>query len=340
MPEDDMQEFNAVGQLTSEHEAVLQTLDADVNGFYMPLKSFEASLKDWEGIPIIYGQRHPNLKKLMENMSLALQEVDAVEVGHISEPNIDKVGHPKLRATANFTKMSEELTKYIHEGKLSLSTGFLAKLTEDGVENVKPNHVLVFLEDRENVPGDRGSGFLNKKNVLKDIFRQLQILFESKEIKEDVTMANKEEDTIHEKEIDEDKYLDVGTTYCPACEEIHEKEIDEDKYLSEISDLKEQLNKANGKIAEYEKIEKERLEEVKNKQWKEILEILPAGMTKPEGAADKLREQWEADPTAFSVTMLKTKVKVPEDEEGEEFVHKKEMDDELEAASELEHMFT
>ncbi len=65
-----------------------------------------------------------------------------------------------------------------------------------------------------------------------------------------------------------------------------------------------------------------------------------AGLNIPDGSEGMLREKLESDPTAFTITMMKSvKQNVPGEEEGDEFVNQKEKDDALAAATELEKMF-
>jgi hypothetical protein len=62
-----------------------------------------------------------------------------------------------------------QCSQIINQGKLSLSTGFWSRTkraSETGrtlVGDVKPNHVLVFVEDLKNQPKDQGSIILNKE---------------------------------------------------------------------------------------------------------------------------------------------------------------------------------
>ena len=154
--------FMNVEFLNANHDAILQTLNRDIGGYYFPCESFANNVNDWSGIPIVYATDHPDLKLFAENPQLALDKIKGRIVGQVSMPRVETVGHPRLMASMEIT--DDEINRYINDGKISHSTGFIGAVNGKTVTGVTPNHVLVFLEDAKNIPKDRGAFILNKED--------------------------------------------------------------------------------------------------------------------------------------------------------------------------------
>jgi flagellar biosynthesis chaperone FliJ len=110
---------------------------------------------------------HPDLKAFDEQREKELARIGGIIVGDVQHANIVTVGHPRLMGQLRFTDTGE-MSQHILNGKLSLSTGFWCHTdrrssTRTLVGDVKPNHVLVFVEDLKNQPKDQGSVILNKE---------------------------------------------------------------------------------------------------------------------------------------------------------------------------------
>ncbi len=206
--------FMNVEFLQANHEAILQTLNRDIGGYYFPSETFAHNVQDWSGIPIVYAIDHPDLKVFAENPQLALDKIKGRIVGHVKTPRIEIVGHPRLMA--NMEIIDEEINKLISEGKISHSTGFIGAIDGKNVIGVKPNHVLVFLEDAKNLPKDRGALILNKEDgTVIETEEDIQIENVDKKPYGDVEYADPgyQEDGVKRYPLDTEKHVRAAWSY-------------------------------------------------------------------------------------------------------------------------------
>lgn len=150
----------------------LQTLnrwipsEADPNGRYFELSAFEASVQDWDGVPLVFADAHPDPELFDRDPEAALAQVNGRIVGSTYDPRIEIEGHPRLMAGLNID--DEECIALWEAGKLSLSTAFWMESGMDRHLTVvrQPNHVLVFREDAVNRPRDLGVLIANKVEIV------------------------------------------------------------------------------------------------------------------------------------------------------------------------------
>lgn len=158
----------------SSHDAILHTLDRayEYNDIFVDMSSeeFGKSIDAWNDAILTFGNAHMDMGFADSAPKLAAITSDNVVVGKITNPRIDTAGHARLMATFEYLEeYAEELDRLTSEGRLSLSTGFYSTLgeqTEGGVyhiTDIKPNHVLLFVEDEYNRPRDLSSGLINKE---------------------------------------------------------------------------------------------------------------------------------------------------------------------------------
>ena len=156
-----------LGGMADSHDAILQFLNRVIGDLYFPLESFTSTADQWNGIPIVFAKTHPDLKAFDDDRDRELQRIGGKIVGFINHAHIVTVGHPRLMGQMVFTD-DGQCSQYILQGILSLSTGFWCR-TNRGITpatlvgNIRPNHVLVFVEDMKNQPRDQGSIILNKE---------------------------------------------------------------------------------------------------------------------------------------------------------------------------------
>ena len=157
-----------LGATGDSHDAILQFLNRVIGDLFFPQDSFVNTVDQWNGIPIVFASEHPDLKAFDDDRDKELARIGGVIVGDVQHAVIVTVGHPRLMSQLRFTD-GGKCSQYILQGKLSLSTGFWCRTkrnSETGrtlVGDVKPNHVLVFVEDLKNQPKDQGSIILNKE---------------------------------------------------------------------------------------------------------------------------------------------------------------------------------
>lgn len=156
-----------LGGMADSHDAILQFLNRVIGDLYFPLESFTSTADQWNGIPIVFAKTHPDLKAFDDDRDRELQRIGGKIVGFINHAHIVTVGHPRLMGQMVFTD-DGQCSQYILQGILSLSTGFWCRTNRKIfpatlVGNIRPNHVLVFVEDMRNQPRDQGSIILNKE---------------------------------------------------------------------------------------------------------------------------------------------------------------------------------
>lgn len=142
----------------------LQTLDRRVGAdeLYLGKEWFEKSLKQWDGIPVIYhpaGEHPSDFKAVEENPEKAARAIGGTLVGSVRNPHIEIAGGPRLMASLDITEKEDEIHKLWEEGKLFPSTAWSARTNGDELTSpVIPNHVLLFPEVKDKVAaGDPGA---------------------------------------------------------------------------------------------------------------------------------------------------------------------------------------
>jgi len=151
------------GNTGNEHEAILQTLERKSNGLYLPLDSYDPTIEEWKGIPLIYAQHHPDPDAFDKDPEAELQRIGGRLVGTCNDAWIDRTGHPRLMGALGVT--DQEVEDGIEDGNISLSTG-LRNLRPKGDrldEEARPHHILLFKEGGKTMPGDLGTFILNQK---------------------------------------------------------------------------------------------------------------------------------------------------------------------------------
>ena len=145
------------------HDVTLQTLDADLRGTFYAKEAFEQSLNLWDGLPLVFAKKHPDFNDFERDQSHALKDINGKIVGSVTKPFINLTGHPRLMGKLDIT--DPEIDKLITNGAASVSTAFAYEANTDNVLiSIQPNHVLIFQEDRQNYPKDRGSLIMNKED--------------------------------------------------------------------------------------------------------------------------------------------------------------------------------
>ena len=191
-------------------------------------------------------------------------------------------GEPRAVTKAVFT--DPEVDRLATEGKLSLSTGFDAKVLPDGIMEgkVSPNHVLYFLRNERTAagtpasPNDAGA-FVN--NLSEETMADDEI--------KGLTQSVKELIGIH-------KENPLQKTVDNLNGEMDAKDKEIAALKAEIEDLKAKLGKVDNILAEQEKTRKDT-------QWAQVKNLYqPVMFHKPEDEAAH-RLSFEKDPVAFQL---------------------------------------
>jgi len=241
-------------------------------------------------------------------------------VGKVTMPRVEIAGHPRLMGNMEIT--DQEINKFISEGKISHSTGFIGMVDGKRVTSVTPNHVLVFLEDATNLPKDRGAFILNKQEIKPEPDSQSSpnegLTNDNIENMESIRMAE-------DKEIELTKQLEISNK---------EKET----LTGEIDGLRKTIADKDDQLKVFVQKEAETLKKTRESQWQTIKKSIPVGLTHKVEDEQKLRATFEADPYGFAVTLTEFKNKDLPGKEGIEFTQAEvdmEAKDELAAIDEL-----
>ncbi len=291
------------------HDAILQTLNREIGGFCFPVEPFTNSIAEWDGIPVVFADDHPDMNLFSDNPTEALAKINGEIVGQVSKPYIATEGHPRLMA--GITNTNTDVTQLIKDGNASLSTGFIGTVDQESrVIKVIPNHILLFKEDSENMPKDYGAFILNKEDFIEftnagalvnhshnsdaSTTEEVENMDEVDKLSSDLTIANKEigdvtsKLDIANKEIED---LKTQATEKDSTLEIVNKDIETQK--TKITDLETE-------IKDFKQKEADALTVKRDAQWTEIKNKLPPGLTHKDDDAKALRVEWDTDPYTFS----------------------------------------
>lgn len=136
------------------HRAILQRLNRKIDGVCMRYSTFARNPADWTAATLLFGNDHPDMARFDLNADQEMARIDARVCGSILNPEVIRQGIPSLQADV-FIR-DQEVHELILQGKIGISTGFRMK-----GDQIKPHHVLLFIEDAVNLPRDLGTGFIS-----------------------------------------------------------------------------------------------------------------------------------------------------------------------------------
>jgi hypothetical protein len=321
-------------------DAILQTLDREVGGYYLTSAPYEEAIATWKGIPIVYAKEHPDPKLFAKDPKKALEKIGGKIVGEVLNAWMEKTGHPRAMAQFGFSDEFPDVLKLKEEGKLSHSTSFFAMMKGKNLSGeITPNHVLVFEETSKDLPKDAGAFILNKAEGIPQI--------QSKEEKMPFAGFSDWEDCMSKQaeKYDEEtakkvcgKLKDKFEGKSPTKEEISAemKSIvnaltapsEDDKMAEEIKMKEEQLAVLNKAVTEKEeqiKVLQQKIatyeQEKRDAEWVSMKADLPVGMIHKEEDEKNLRKEFDEDPRAFAKRLLSMKkAEAPGKKEGVEVV--------------------
>lgn len=162
------------------HTAILQALNRwmewDGEMVWYGTENFDGTGADWDRVPVIYAQTHPDPRLIEDDLDAALAAVRTAEgepgrvCGSLSGTRVETTGQPRLESRISFT--DPEVDAAYRRGELSLSTAFWSSSRAGAITGrVRPNHLLVFkagqpAEDGDGGvwPRDPGAMFLNSQS--------------------------------------------------------------------------------------------------------------------------------------------------------------------------------
>lgn len=306
-------------QKATSHDAILQSLNREIDGYCFKTKAFEDSVSAWDGIPMVYAPQHPDMYAFSADPAKALADIGGRIVGEISKPHIALDGHPRLMG--QLLNKDPEVDELINSGKASISTGFLGRANaEKHMTEIVPNHILVFREDPDNMPKDHGAFILNSGSYIRfanmgelvnhshrDDKNKSEIKYmdEVTKLTDQLNLANKEIGDTTSK-------LGIANK---EIEDLTAAGVEKDETITAVNkvadDLKTTLEARDVQIKEFEQKEADSLVAKRDAQWEAVKASLPVGLTHKEDEAKVLREQWETDPHGFSAEFIQMGQKAP-----------------------------
>jgi hypothetical protein len=146
------------------HTAILQALNRWMawggERVWYGTENFDGTGADWDRVPVIYAQTHPDPRLLEDDLDAALAAVRTAEgepgriCGSLSGSRVEATGQPRLESRISFT--DPEVDAAYQRGELSLSTAFWSSSRAGAITGrVRPNHLLVF---KAGQPAEEGGG--------------------------------------------------------------------------------------------------------------------------------------------------------------------------------------
>jgi hypothetical protein len=276
------------------HEAILERLDWTQieNGqqHYYPPSEFENNVNTFDQISVYYGDKHPRPFYPSEEELLKNEKV--IKVGYVSNPNVNRMGRPKLKAFLNIT--DPVIEEKIRQGEILLSPQFGYKPQKDGdkINLTSPRglHVLLFDKNLGVPQGDPGAIICNNAtSENEEICNSLGYFSGGDTITEEATIqVLKVSDIAELFKANQAPVLDL-TKHDELVKANQALETEKDELVkanqaltTEIDNLKKQITETK------EKLETERVETFKNNQdrfWNDLIE----------SAKEKFAERKEAE---------------------------------------------
>lgn len=326
------------GTTIFEHDAIMERLEDIAIDRYLPMDVYKKSLNDWEGIPIIYAQEHPDMTLLINDPEKALEKINGKVIGKITKPRIVEEGQPRVEAT--YIWNDPEVEELYKKGTIATSTGSFCESVEDpglpkGIKRLAgkqiPNHLLVFKRDEQNLPKDKGTYILNKEEIiladqienkgatiskenaseLRGILDKLQTLFKR--------MAGTPEEEEHKESAPDTKKIIEDQKMKEEMEALRKELEEKNKSLTELQARAEDQAKS---IEAFKKKEDELKQKEMERSWESVKATLPPGLTHKEESEKELKELYFNKPHEFIAKVSVIKPQKETSPEGEEHAFK------------------
>jgi hypothetical protein len=330
-----------------KHDVILQTLDIDNNGAFRAKEAYEKTLSAWNNLPLIFAKNHPDMIAFVTNPSKALNDINGKIVGCVKNPYISITGHPRLMSALTVT--DKNVDTLIEEGKASISTGLFRDINEYNVyTSVTPNHVLIFEEDTEVFPADRGSMVLNQNNndptnlgkSLADVRSFFTRLLKLDNLQQEEGYNRHKKKEVSQKgkmdKIEElaEELQTMKLELVTAKAELNQTKATSEDITAqlkakdaELNQLKTthttELKEATDKITAFEQETAARAQAAIDVQWNTLKkDSIPPGFTHKPEDEKKLKELFVKEPHAFMTKLVEYNTAGGTEQEGEEYNQK------------------
>lgn len=302
-PESDPVLFTAPQPLLFvEHDAILQTLDRASNGVYLGKEFFEPTVSEWDAVPLIFAQGHPDPRKWDADPEAELKRINGRLVnGRARGTRIELTGHPRLMTV--FDLHDDEVEDGIAAGKISTSNGFWAKHDDKLLDTVRPHHILFFREVQGGPePGDGGAFILNtdaeKQERINLIERLRALLLGGSERQEVANMADEA----------------LKEMLAAAREDLAKAQDTIAKLQAQLAEAGAASEGKDEEIAQLKKQNMEFLQKAKDEKWASFkARRIPPGMVADAEKEKAARAEFEADPLTFMDKLMELKADPADD---------------------------
>lgn len=317
---------------TPHKETILNILNRQHGEFFYDPAAFGDG-KNWEGVPIVYADTHPDPFLFRDNPEEALKKINGRIVGKVKNPYVvkseDKRGKPRLMGILDI--QDQEVLDSFLRGELSPSTAFLNRSDWDIIDGevvrrlkeILPNHVLIFKEDLKRKPRDMGAITANmgedpmsdKKSTLRAFLKKLETLL--KEFPDEEDAAANMEESKKEEEIMADEISKLSSENAVLMKEKNDLLGQFDGLKNEITTKDEKIKELEALVSKYRTAEEEAKKKEMEAKWEKVKASLPVGkIHNPEEEAT-LKKLFMENPMDFAVNMAELKTKnVPVEAEG------------------------
>lgn len=318
----------SLDEATSKKETILNILNRQHGDFFYDLKAFGDG-SNWNGVPIVYAEDHPDPFLFRDNPEEALKRINGRIVGKVKNSYVikpeDKKGKPRLMGVLDIQD-KELLDKYL-SGELSPSTAFINNSDWDIIDGevvrrlkeILPNHVLIFKEDLIRKPRDMGAMTVNmgedpmsdtKVSKLQLFFKKLEALVKEFPVEEDIAI-NQEEKPMSE------EISKLSSENAALMKEKTELLGQFDGLKNEMASRDAKIKELETTIATYKVAEEEAKKKEMEAKWEKVKASLPVGKIHTPEEEANLKKLFIENPMDFAVNMAEIKTKkVPTEAEG------------------------
>ncbi len=254
-------------------DAIIQSLGSALPGYKMPDGKplsfdpdlYEQALQDPD-IPLIFANNHPDSMTWKSNPVQAVEAVNGRFVGNALDGQVIRKG--KIRAQAKLDYRDDPEVEALYQaGHLGVSPAVEYFTDSNGnISRLKIQNILLFPEDVNNRPGDKGTVVFKEANMAEN---------------DKVEALLKEQMAAKEKELD--RVSGEFSTFMESTE-------------SQITTFKEELSKRDETIKKYEAVVAKFQEDAREAKFATFLEGVPDGMKHTDEQKAELKKEFEESP--------------------------------------------
>ena len=281
----------------------------------LKVEDFQKTADKWAGVPIIFAKEHP-VTSASQNLAKALAEVNGKLLGSIKTAEVITKGSPRLVANLGELVQNKEFKAAETAGRLELSPAWFPEN-----EGPRPDHLLIFEGDATHQPGDKGAMMFQEFTEEDQGYLKKFVAF----------IKGRKSDSSEGISMNEEEVKKIQAENDAMKVALKQKEADAMAFQEKVKASDAELAKAKKELEEFQA---KALKEKKDASWNAFQAKAPKGWTNgkvktkdaegKETEVDKasvLRNEFEADPTALALKLVKFIEEHPDQgaEGGQEF---------------------